>query len=513
MSLSGSIDRLLRHLGPEETGRIRLRLAGEPSARDPCRRLDSTIILHLVDYLEAEDLVPASQVSQTWRAMFSSPVVTLRILRCHFYDKFRSYQRLDDASKESRKSWLAAWLPAALRDVVARKRLRARSMWKHDLSPPPEMQVQSDMQFDGQVYGQFCNGRVAERSELERVHVTSLFTKKTKICTLENRENINDWMLGDDFLVACITRKKDTFVAWSLQSDEFFTIKLPTSPYDYLVMHDRVAIMLRECFLVWQIGASLKEFKYPMPVKIREGFQARIILHPYDPEKVYAVYSTAPSKNPAQLIKVQLFEWEGNKYNGQVAQVHIDDNETKVGESYFLEVAFSKTAGLYTLASCLGMDPPAVQHLCNKDVSPVDNVTLLIDIDFTTTEPRMSIRDVHLHDDFPYPQPHVWGQQQLRLGQLFSPDGTIDSWKLVADPACGRPGVQTGADPNTYTVAVERPRDLHDYNMYAYRICSDEDFIVVIETFHIHVRCFLNPAEFERRKALCEPAETLAGFR
>lgn len=188
-------------LSKEELRELRMRL--NATHYDNFSDLPHEIVLHIMEYLDFQELAIARTVRLSWLYTFSSPDFAMGILKFHFRTRWEQ----TDLKNATAKQALLDWLPRA-----ARKRIRKLS------GPDPRTSMSLvgsayHYQLNGRllpthykVEHQYDSGRLAYKFD-DRFVVQSLnqgYLTQPKVYAVGNRIPIDEgkWFLSNDLLVA-----------------------------------------------------------------------------------------------------------------------------------------------------------------------------------------------------------------------------------------------------------------------------------------------------------------------
>jgi hypothetical protein len=194
------LETLFQGLTDNEIRHLRSRLNIKTFQKDICGNLPLELLLGVSQYLELEDLKKALSVSRRWNDVFSSSEFHLGIVKLHFAPKWEtSYKGLDPEQQRVRQQALHEWLPDAAMKRIRRLHGRYHAMSTYHYSWGDRCPVD--------LYGrserpQYCSGRIAYKVADGTIVVRNLRTGFSAVFADENRVQLSQWLLSDQFILA-----------------------------------------------------------------------------------------------------------------------------------------------------------------------------------------------------------------------------------------------------------------------------------------------------------------------
>ncbi|KAH8674734.1 hypothetical protein BGZ60DRAFT_429712 [Tricladium varicosporioides] len=210
----------------------------------------------IFEYLDLEDFMRARSICQLWRKKFSSPDLCIGIANKYFpLMRADICQICNPKDEDAVRLEVSSRFPKAASKHI--KRLRG-----HYISMAEYKYISYFPYSIGK--SRYCNGRIAINKDVDLVVVQDLRSHRTIIIAEENRTLLAEWSLFDQYLIHYDRGSgRNIMRAWSLKDmdpdDRLSAIKLPTSVLSYSAYQDKCGIITSTGdFLIWDIGGGLK---------------------------------------------------------------------------------------------------------------------------------------------------------------------------------------------------------------------------------------------------------------
>ncbi|KAG9238297.1 hypothetical protein BJ875DRAFT_437657 [Amylocarpus encephaloides] len=294
------LESLVHNISLDERRYLKDQLHPHTFQKDICGHLPTELLLHISSCLDLKDLMGARAVSRAWNRAFTNLDMTLAIVKTHFGPEWKDLLKNENPEMQHEQhQTLSKWLPRAASRRIRRLQGRyySKSLHKYEEVPPLE-----GLAWPASRNPQYCNGRVAYNRDNRSIVVWNLKTNTTAVVMEENRVEIHQWELSDEYIVCWEAYHRSPLFAMPLddtgQDGMTRRISLPSSVLRVSISHNQVAIITTASeVMIWTIGGSLKLMKTGKLPDTLAGFIEHTTpsiesasFHAHDKHNIYIVY-------------------------------------------------------------------------------------------------------------------------------------------------------------------------------------------------------------------------------